>query len=147
MKPVRKIEKLLARFAIEVDGQQDRAVLDNLLDAQAEREKTGAALPVFDAVRMMVRSRMMQVMAATIIIGIGFWGVYKGTDIGEIASPPVLQEVGSPAEWTTLGALRLAYCRGGMELVEKMCDQAISRSGPRPAEVSRWDYFQESNNQ
>jgi len=147
MKAVKKTEKVLARFEVEVNGQQDRAVLDKLLEAQAKREKTGAALPVFDAVRMMIRSRMIQVMAAMIILGIGFWGAYKGTDTGEIASPPMLQEVRSPAEWTTLGALRFAYCRGGMELVEKMCDQAISRSGPRPAEVSRWDYFQESNKQ
>jgi hypothetical protein len=147
MKPIRKIEKLLARFDIEVNSQQDRAVLDKLLDAQAERKITGASLSVFDAFRIMIRSRMIQIMTATIIIGIGFFSVYEWGERGEIVSQPIPQEVRSPADLTTLGALRFAYCRGGIELVEKICDQAISRSGPRPAEISRWDYFQESNNQ
>ncbi len=141
MKPVKKTEKVLARFDIEVNDQQDRAVLDKLLDAQARRKITGAALSVFDVFRKMIRSRMIQIMAATIIIGIGFFSVYEWGERDAIVSKPIPQEVKSPADLTTLGALRFAFCQGGMEKVEQMCDQAISMSGPRPAEISRWDCF------
>lgn len=141
MKPVKKAKKLLARFDIEVNGQQDRAVLSELVEVQAKCKKTESALPVFDIFRIIIRSRMIQAVAATIIIGIGFFSVYEWGERDAIVSKPIPQEVKSPADLTTLGALRFAFCQGGMEKVEQMCDQAISMSGPRPAEISRWDCF------
>jgi hypothetical protein len=51
----------------------------------------------------------------------------------------------SPAELTTFASLSFAYRKGGMEMVEQMCDKALTMAGPRPAKISMQDLLEKNN--
>lgn len=73
--------------------------------------------------------------AALIILAIGFFMIHLGT--GEkVITPDVTTVSKSPAEMLTVMSLNIAYRRGGMEAVERQCEQAIEKLGPRPAEIT-----------
>jgi hypothetical protein len=82
--------------------------------------------------------------AAVIIVSIGLFVFHHQS--GERIEPlEVLEVKKSPAELTTFASLTFAYRRGGIELVEKICDRAITLAGPRPAEISVQNLLEESN--
>ena len=95
--------------------------------------------------RTIVKSRITKLAAAAvIIIAISFlvvrFGPNKPSDTVKIA------QVGkSPAELTTFGTLIFAYRRGGMKMVEQMCDKALTMAGPRPAGISVQDLLENYN--
>ncbi len=83
--------------------------------------------------------------AAVIIIAIGIFVAYQGPD-EQAASRNITEATKSPAEMLTVASLNAAYRKGGMEMVEKMCDKALKMVGPRPANISMQEFFEEINN-
>jgi hypothetical protein len=53
----------------------------------------------------------------------------------------------SPADLTTFASFSFAYRRGGMEMIEQMCDKALAMSGPRLAGISMHEFLEENNHE
>ena len=82
--------------------------------------------------------------AAAIIIAIGLFVIQHRP--AEKTEPAKVSEITkSPAELTTLASLTIAYRKGGMELVEEICDKAVTLAGPRPAKISIQDLLEKTN--
>jgi len=79
--------------------------------------------------------------AAVIIISVSFLIVLlnpnKQADTAKTAQAYI-----SPAELTTFASLSFAYREGGMEMVEQMCDKALTMAGPQPASISMQDLLE-----
>jgi len=73
--------------------------------------------------------------AALIILAIGFLMIHL--DSGEkVDTSDITTVKKSPAELLTVASLNIAFRRGGIEAVEKQCDKAIDKLGPRPAMIT-----------
>jgi hypothetical protein len=73
--------------------------------------------------------------AAAIIAAIALLAVYMGP--GEQSyTRPNDQPAQSPAEMLTVMSLKMAYRRGGLEEVERQCDEALKMLGPLPERVT-----------
>jgi len=73
-------------------------------------------------------------VAAVIIIAISFFFVQR--EPLEHKRPQEVIITKSPAEMLTIMSLNIAYRRGGIEALERQCEQAIEKLGPRPAKVT-----------
>lgn len=90
--------------------------------------------------RTIVKSRFTKfAAAAVIIIAVSLIGFQSSTD-KKSKSAENAKAVVSPAELTTFASLSFAYRRGGMEMVEKMCDKASIMAGPRPVKISVYEF-------
>lgn len=72
--------------------------------------------------------------AATIIVAISFFAVHR--EPLEQQRPQEVIVTKSPAEMLTMMSLNIAYRRGGIEALERQCEQAIEKLGPLPAKVT-----------
>lgn len=95
-----------------------------LVDRRSQRPSTRP----FRLLRLVIAQRITQVAAAAaIMITLGLLIAYLGPGEQE-------QVVESPAEMVTAMSYRMAYSRGGMEALEKQCDDAVRLLGPsRPS--------------
>jgi hypothetical protein len=127
---------------IETGSELDKQVLDDSFAAMDDtiQAKWGNKQNVL---RIILRSRITKVAAAVIIIVVGLLIVHRGP--GEQEHSQIVEVTKSPAELTTFASLTFAYRQGGIELVEEMCDRAITLAGPRPVEISVQDLLEESN--
>lgn len=82
--------------------------------------------------------------AAVIIIAIGLFIVHR-RPVERIEPPEVLEITRTPAELLTVASLRTAYRRGGIEALEKQCDEAVEKLGRRETKVSIQELFAELN--
>jgi predicted RNA-binding Zn ribbon-like protein len=129
---------------IETGNEMDKQVIEDSFAAMDEtiRAKSAAGKP--NTWKMIVQSKTTKVAAATIIVAIGLFVVRR--EPGERPATTKIPKVTkSPAELTTFASLTFAYRQGGIELVEQMCDRAITLAGPRPVEISVQDLLEESN--
>ena len=72
--------------------------------------------------------------AAVLIIAIGlliFSQISHKQEPAQIAKKPK-----SPTEMLTAMSLTMAYSRGGIEAVDRQCEEAFKMLGPRPAEIT-----------
>lgn len=139
MKRAEKVEKLIGKFEVDVDGGKDRAILNELLEAQAKCGATGSKVW-----KIFVEGKMAKVAAAAlVIIVICVFFVFRGSN-ERIEGPAILQAA-TPSELTTFGSFSFAYRQGGMERVEQICDKALAMAGPHPGGVSMRDFFEEFN--
>ena len=82
--------------------------------------------------------------AAVIVISISFL-IFSLNPNEQADTDKTTQSHKSPAELTTFASLSFAYRKGGMEMVEQMCDKALTMAGPRPAEISVQDLLEQNN--
>jgi len=150
MKKAKSTEKYIKdiyadKLQITTSSNLDKRVLANSMSTLEDLKDEYSANTHPNIWRTIVKSRITKLAAAAvIIIAISFLVVRfspnKPSDTVKIA-----QAGKSPAELTTLGTLSFAYRRGGMEMVEKMCDKALTMAGPRPAEISIQDLLENYN--
>lgn len=97
--------------------------------------------------RTIIKSKITKLTAAAVIIaGVGFFLVHRGPD-EQVDTLKISEVTKSPAEMMTVMSLTLAYRKGGMNAVEKQCDQAFKTLGPRPASISVQELFAEFNDE
>ena len=85
-------------------------------------------------------------IAATIIIAAGVLLVGRlgfTPDRPTPAPRPIAQD--SPAQMVSMISLSAAFRTGGMEGLDKQCDRALERLGPRPTNVSVQDLLKDIN--
>ncbi len=117
------------RFDAEKWKQKHPQEFQSLVDRRSQRPSTRP----FGLLRSLIRHRITQVAAAAaIMIIIGLLIAYPGPGEQE-------QVVKSPAEMVTAMSYRMAYRDGGMEAVEKQCDEAVKLLGPSRASSSLGD--------
>jgi hypothetical protein len=82
--------------------------------------------------------------AALIILAIGFFVVHLGRG-KKIDTADVITVTESPAELLTMASLNMAYRRGGIEAIEKQCDEAIEKVGTPPPKITIKELLAEFN--
>jgi hypothetical protein len=82
--------------------------------------------------------------AALIILTIGFFMTHLGPS-EKVNTTNVTIVTKSPAELLTVASLNIAYRRGGVEEVERQCEQAIDKLGPQPAKITINELLAEFN--
>ena len=81
------------------------------------------------------------VMAAAGVLLIGRFGFPP--DKPGLGPQPVAQQ--SPAQLVSMISLATAFRQGGMEGLDKQCDRALERLGPRPTSVSVQELLKDIN--
>ncbi|MBL7153842.1 MAG: hypothetical protein ISS79_08995 [Phycisphaerae bacterium] len=97
----------------------------------------------FGVLRVVFSSRAAQVAAAAAIIAaLGLFIARLGP--GEQGAGP-RRQFESPAQMVTAMSFRMAYRRGGMEALEKQCDEAVKLLGPSRPSPSLADLVRDLN--
>jgi len=95
--------------------------------------------------RTIVKSPVTKLAAAAVIImAIGIFVFHKGP-VEQIDRPVASKAAKSPAELMTVASLNMAYRRGGMEAVEKQCEQALRMLRPQSEKISIRQLLAENN--
>ncbi len=130
---------------VEFDAEKWKEKYPEEFQLLKSRAKQSTSYRQASLFRIVLQSRISKLAAAAvIIIAVGFFVVHR-RPVERIKPPEVLEVTKSPAELTTFASLTFAYRQGGIELVEEMCDRAITLAGPRPARISMQELFEELN--
>lgn len=142
-----------------LDDQLRRAVdgATPVFDAQAWRQKYAGEFQTLlsrrdqrsrsAAVRLVLRGSIGRlaiaaaVMAAAGILLVGRFGLRP--DGPTVGPQPVAQQ--SPAQMVSMISLSTAFRFGGMEGLDRQCERALERLGPRPTSVSMQELLQDIN--
>jgi hypothetical protein len=92
-----------------------------------------------------IKSRLAKLAAAAvIIIAIGLFLIGRNPE-EQTKNRTKIQVAKSPAEMLTAVSLNIAYRKGGIEAVEKQCEEAFNTMGYRPRKVSIQELMVEFN--
>lgn len=98
-------------------------------------------------VRLVLRGSLGKLAIAAAVLATA--GVLLIGRFGSTRLPPVpgLQPVAqqSPAQIVSMISLSAAFRQGGMEGLDKQCDRALERLGPRPSNVSMQELLKDIN--
>ena len=122
----------------------DRRILDDSFAAMDETSRAQSVDGKPNTCKRIVQSRITRIAAAAVIIvAIGFF-VHRVLR-EQIDSEPISRPSKSPADMLTFVSLTMAYRQGGIEAVEKQCEQAVELLGPRIKELSIGGLLEELN--
>jgi len=141
----RLIRSSASKTNTNADAAFQRKLTDSVL-AEVERERPeGRPRRSRFILRVIMKSRITKVAAAIVVIAaISFSVLHRRT--GEQPGTAKISEVAkSPAEMMTLMSLTLAYQEGGIEAVERQCEDAFELLGPWPDSLSAQELLAEFN--
>jgi len=115
------------------------AAMDQIIQAKQTKYKRSAR-------RVIIRNRIMRPIAAAavIVVVISLFIVHRGPD-EQADTVIVFNSTKSPAELLTVASLNIAFRRGGIEAVERQCEQVIDKLGPPPAMITVKELLAEFN--
>ena len=146
MKPKENIEKFVRvrKPRVTTSRQMDKRTLDDSFAAMEQTIRTKSAEHKPSAHRIIIRSRMIKLAAAAavIIVGIGLLAIFVHQGPGE---QPVPKVVKSPTKMMTAMSLTMAYRRGGIEALDKHCEKALKKLGPRQLRLTLGQLLTENN--
>ncbi len=91
-----------------------------------------------------LQSKLMKLAAViVVIVVISLFIAHRGAR--EQESAQIVGVSKSSAEMLTVASLRVAYRRGGIEAVEKQCEETIEKLGPRVTKISVQEFLTEFN--
>lgn len=132
--PVFDAQAWKRKYAREFQTLQGRS-------AQPSQSGTG------HAVRLILRGFMGKLAIAAAVLataGILLLGRHGAVPVQPVAGlQPVARQ--SPAQMVSMISLSAAFRQGGMEELDKQCDRALERLGPRPNSVSMQELFKDLN--
>ncbi len=135
MKWTRNIERLVKDLHDTTSAEMDERVLRDVLQAMEIQDKQTSSVPQPNIWRTIMKSPITKLAAAAVIIvAIGLFIAYQ--DSRKQESAQVVSVSKSPAEMLTVASLNMAYRHGGIEAVERQCDEAIEKLGPQPAKIT-----------
>jgi hypothetical protein len=138
-----------------LDDQLQRAVNGStpVFDAQAWKQKYAGEYQTLIArgklhptVRILRGSFGKVALAAGVIIAAGILLVGQLRPSPERPTPgpqPIAQQ--SPAQMVSMISLATAFRSGGMEGLDRQCERALERLGPRPTSVSMQELLKDIN--
>ncbi|MHC4643252.1 MAG: hypothetical protein ACYS32_16530 [Planctomycetota bacterium] len=136
MRPKENIEKFVRvrKPLVTTSRQMDKRTLDDSFAVMEQTFRAKAADNKMNAPRVIIRSRMIKLTAAAVIIvGIGLHAilVHQGQD-----EQPVTKIAKYPVEMMTAMSLERAFRRGGLEAVDDQCRKAFRSLELRPGSLS-----------
>jgi len=136
MRPKENIEKFVRvrKPHVRTSRQLDKRTLDDSFTVMEQTIRTKSADNKMSALGIIIRSRMIKLTAAAVIIvGIGLHAilVHQGPD-----EQPVTKIAKSPVEMMTAMSLERAFRRGGIEAVDDQCRKAFRPLGSWPGGLS-----------
>jgi hypothetical protein len=128
---------------IATNADTDKRILDDSFGAMeaAKTELSGGRPNLWS---VLLASKVTRLAAAAlIIVAIGFVGhrISREHTDAQITS----ESARSPAEMLTFMSLTMAYRQGGIEALEKQCEQAVELLGPRIKDLSIGGLLEELN--
>jgi hypothetical protein len=137
-----KIRKPHATTSREMDERtlnDSFAAMDQIIQAKQTKYKRSAP-------KVIIRNRIMRPIAAAavIVVVISLFIVHRGPD-EEVDTVIVSNSTKSAAELLTVASLNMAFRRGGIEAVEKQCEQVIDKLGLQPARIRVEELLAEFN--
>ncbi len=139
-------ENIVSR--LNIDDSPDDAHRQNLRRRMLSvfNEKSSRRAITFQTIaKTITKSRTAKLTAAAvIIITIGFFLIGRNPD-EQTKNRTKTQFKKSPAEMLTAVSLNIAYRKGGIEAVEKQCEEAFNTMGYRPRKVSIQELMVEFN--
>ena len=140
----RAINTTKPNFDAEKWKQKYPEGFQTLLARAGEKSSTASVVQI-NLWKAIWKSPAVRVAAAAVIIAaISFAIVYLGPG-EQVDSTATDKVVKSPAEMLTAMSLTMVYRRGGIEALERQCEQAIEMLGPRPTSLSLKQLLEDSN--
>ena len=147
MRPKENIEKFVrvGKPHVTTSRQMDKRTLDDSFAVMEQTIQTKSADNKPSAPGIIIRSRMIKLTAAAaavIIVGIGLLAIFVHQGPGE---QPVPKVVKSPSKMMTAMSLTMAYRRGGIDALDKHCEKALKKLGPRQLRLTLGQLLTENN--
>ena len=146
MRKKEDIEKFVrvGKPRVTTSRQMDKSTLDDSFAAMEQTIRTKSADHKPSAPGIIIRSRMIKLTAAAavIIAGLGLLAVFVHQGPGE---QPVPKVVKSPTKMMTAMSLTMAYRRGGIDALDKHCEKALKKLGPRQLRLTLGQLLTENN--
>jgi len=151
MKKDKSTEKVIKdvytnKLRVTTNSSLDERILTNSMNVLEKLKDTRSANLQPGIWRTTARSKIARIAVAAVIIIAACIFFTQEQQIEDNQAQQFIEAAKSPAELTTFAALTFGYRRGGMELVEQMCDRAIEMAGPQPGNISMQELFEENNN-
>lgn len=133
------------KLQVTTNSNLDKRVLANSMNVLEKLKNIRSANPQLGIWSTVARSKIAQLTAAAvIIITIGLFLVeHHPPEQPENHTKKQFKK--SPAEMLTAVSLNIAYRKGGIEAVEKQCEEAFNTMGYRPRKVSIQELMVEFN--
>jgi len=130
-------------FDAQAWKQKYSGEFQTLLDRGGQLNQSGARRTA----RVMLRgpiSRLAVAAAVLVTAGILLVGRFGSAPVPPTSVPqPVAPQ--SPAQMVSMISLSAAFRQGGMEGLDKQCDRALEKLGPRPSSVSMQELLKDIN--
>ena len=141
MRSLRDIKKSIRHARIESKPEADEAILRRLLAELATvTAKTATPVPQCNW-RAVAQSRIVQAAAAAVVVTVVLFVVGRPPH-KVVPSPPEVR-MPSAADLLTVGYLNAACRRGGLEAMDRQCEEAARCLGTRPERVSTRELIRE----
>ncbi len=131
MRSAKDIERSLkhADLGVETDTEADRAILGELVDMHRRSTPTGVTWST------MLRPATLG-LAATIVVAFAAVFLVNRREPSEPGGVPQPAATMSAAEMLTMGQLKAAYGRGGLEELEAQCEKAAEKLDVLPISIT-----------
>jgi hypothetical protein len=128
---------------ITTGSDTDKRILDDSFGAMeaAKAELTGGRPSLLSVLLASRVTRLAVAAVIVVVIGFAVHRISREHTDGQITSEPAK----SPAEMLTFVSLTMAYRQGGIEALEKQCEQAVELLGPRIKDLSIGGLLEELN--
>lgn len=146
MRPSKEIEEFvrLGKPEIKTGEQMDKRTLDDSFSAMDRAMQTQSADFSPGRNKLISLAVLRIAAAAVVILAIGLF-ITRSRPDKEVEISRVTNATKSPAEMLTLRSLTIAYQKGGIEAVERQCDKAIEKLGPKSKNLNVQELFTEIN--
>jgi hypothetical protein len=131
MTPTQDLEKLIKRLHFKAGSDFHERTISDALHAQVKSASTEKNIEW-----IILNSPAVKIaFAALIILAIAFL-TFNSSTVEKDDTVNVTEITKSPAELLTVASLNMAYRRGGIKAIEKQCDEAVDKLGPRPEKIT-----------
>jgi len=141
MRSLREIRRFIRQAPVESRPKADQAVLRQLLTEFATA--TGGVSPAAKRCDRKAVARRWVVKALTAAATVILALVLVGPPRHDMTAPPLAANTPSAADLLTVGYLNAACRRGGLEAMDRQCEEAARRLGTRPERVSARELIRE----
>jgi len=146
MRPTENIEGFIRKRKLHIatSADADKRILNDSFAAMetAKAKLTGSWRNRWT---MVWASKVRRLAAAAVIILlIGFVIVHQ-VSRRQTDGQAVMEAAKSPAEMLTFVSLTMAYRKGGIDALERQCEQAVELLGPRREDLSIGELLEELN--
>jgi hypothetical protein len=120
----------------QFDAEKWKQKYPEELQALLSRAAKGDSARRTNILKVILKSPLTKLAAAAVIIlAVSFFSAHKDSS-EQVETTTVSKVTKSPAEMMTATSLNIAYRKGGIEAVEKQCEQAFKPIEPRTRSLS-----------